>query len=197
MMLTMLSLWSSAQAFIRFILFKLKAKDISMRAGIQVAPHTPNTRARVRIRPCNARLRIMHIHVYICVRAQVRDPKVPKQMCAPLGRRSWNSCLLQHDLQDGVILIQLTEALTGREMTFDSEHGSGAGAAYHLSPQTQEQKMENLRRLIGFQRRVGIPTSARPEDIYNGNTTAILNLLWMMVDSYCVSIVKEGEYSFH
>ena len=104
---------------------------------------------------------------------------------------------VQHDLQDGVILIQLTESITGKEMTFASEHGSGAGAAYHLSPQTQEEKMENLRRLIGFQRKVGIPTTARPEDIYNGNTSVILNLLWMMVDSYCVSIVKEGEYAVH
>jgi len=81
---------------------------------------------------------------------------------------------IQQDLQDGLILISLTELITGTKCS-PAKFGK-----YHLNPTMDIHKIENCAIAISFIK-TWIPINIEPKDIADGNLKIILGLIWRFI----------------
>ena len=78
---------------------------------------------------------------------------------------------LQHDLQDGIILIHLLEILSSEKL-----------GQYCQNPKLRVQKMSNLSKSLSFLQKKGIRlVGIGAEDILDSNLKLILGLIWPLI----------------
>ena len=94
-----------------------------------------------------------------------------------LVERQININDLQHDLQDGIILINLLEILTRDKV-----------GQYCKAPKMRVQKLSNLATSLSYLRKIGIRLVAiGPEDIIDSNLKLILGLIWTLILNYQIT----------
>jgi len=79
------------------------------------------------------------------------------------------------DVQDGVILINLFQALSGQEIP-----------RYVKQPKLTAQKLENLTIVLHAFKEYGIVANVSPEDFLKGNEKFILGYLWRLIQKFQV-----------
>ena len=93
---------------------------------------------------------------------------------------------LRTELEDGILLLKLVEAISGEEL-----------GKYDKNPMGKFQKIENLniplKYINSFNASIGIKTSYSAEDIYEGNVTLILGMVWCLILRYSVAEISEGD----
>ena len=136
---------------------------------------------------------------------------------------------LRTELEDGILLLKLVEAISGEELQGGKYYKnpvrvhcsapppaqrSAAHAApratrratrqapdRHAAPPPRQtgkfQKIENLniplKYINSFNASIGIKTSYSAEDIYEGNVTLILGMVWCLILRYSVAEISEGD----
>jgi len=81
---------------------------------------------------------------------------------------------IQQDLQDGLILISLTETITG------TKYSPTKFGKYHLNPTMEIQKIENCAIAISFIQ-TWFPINIEPKDLTDGNLKIMLGLIWRFI----------------
>ena len=93
---------------------------------------------------------------------------------------------LSSDFCDGIRLLQLVEVISEEQL-----------GRYNRNPISKFQKIENLniplKFINSFLGEVGIKNTYSAENVYDGNVTLILGMVWSLILRYSVTQVSEGD----
>lgn len=102
-----------------------------------------------------------------------------------LKRRNLSIENLQTDLSDGTKLINLCEILSNQPFS----------SRWHKNPKQNFQKLENCRMAITYiEQKMAIKlVGIGGDDIWQGNLTLILGLIWSLINKYQVETIKDDD----
>jgi len=99
-----------------------------------------------------------------------------------LEKRKHKITDLTTDLKDGILLIEMLEQLSGKEIK------------HNAKPRMDIQRLENLKFGLDFIQADGVKiVNMGPEDIAGGNTKIILGLIWSMILRYQINTQNDGS----